>query len=45
MQETEPQVAKAEEPEEPQKPRIPIMELPPQKQPAPAPESVEDVTQ
>jgi segregation and condensation protein A len=45
MQETEPQVAKAEEPEEPQKPRIPIMELPPQKQPAPAPETVEDVTQ
>ena len=45
IREAEPQVANADESEEPAKRRIPIMELPPLKQPAPAPESAEDIKQ
>ena len=33
----------SDEPQQPKKPRIPIMELPPEKKPAPSPESVENV--
>jgi segregation and condensation protein A len=43
MQKTELQVTAPEVPKKSLKPRIPIMELPPLKQPAPAPESTENV--
>jgi len=36
-------VPNAEDAEQQRKPRIPIMELPPEKQPAPSPETIEDI--